>query len=118
MTDKFCTRPQVQQIATDLNAGHQTKAMQEIGHCIVSMGKHSDYARVMGMDFGKVMANEPAASKEANDAFGRLADQERSLWRSIRDTANQLNKHGLCQLTIVENKEAGPHAELSGSRCH
>jgi hypothetical protein len=118
MTDKFCTHRQINQIATDLNGGDRNKAMQEINHCVISMGRASDYGKVLGMNFGKIMANEPEASRAADQSFSRLADQERSLWQSIREAANHLSAHGLCQLTIVENKDAGPHAELNGSHCH
>ena len=118
MTDRICSKAQINKIAVQLNEGHHDAAMRQVGVCTVGLGNHSDYAKDMHKNFASVMHGDVAATQKAEGSFAKLANDERHLWQSISTAAHDKNPHGLCQLTIVENKEQGPHAEITGAKCH
>jgi hypothetical protein len=72
----------------------------------------------MHKNFAKVMHGDVQATQGVEKSFATLADGERHLWQSISSAAHNKNPNGLCQLTIVEDKDQGPHAQISGAKCH
>jgi len=117
MTDHICSQAQVDAIADSLNAGHRDSAMQLINACTADLVNGSTYAQDMQRDFSKFMIGDEGAMHNAKINFDRLAAAERTMWQSMKDAAEAKNPHGLCQLTIVDDKQVGPRLDISGKNC-
>ena len=117
MTDQICSQAQVGKIAGELNAGHREQAMSDLNTCTVHLGAASEYGQFMKDNGAKVLSGDVAATAQADTSFAKLANDERQMWQSISAAAQGEDPHGLCKLTIVEDKNNGPHAEISGQNC-
>lgn len=117
MTDSFCSPQQIDRIAAQLNAGNRDASNRLINECTINLVTNSDYYRGMTQDAEQVLRGDPEATRIAEANFEKVAEDERRLWRSMRDAANDKNPNGLCQLTIVENPAQGPSIVLTGQEC-
>lgn len=117
MPERFCSPAQMDGIAAQLNAGNRDASNRLINECTINLVTNSDYFRSMSQDAERVLRGDPEATRTAEANFARVAEDERRLWQSMRDAANNRNPNGLCQLTIVENPAQGPSIVLTGPEC-
>jgi hypothetical protein len=118
MTENFCSKDQINAVAGALNAGDRETALREINICTTNLVKGSDYAKDSPVTFPLMMLGDKQATQAAETSFAKLANDERQLWQSMSTAAQNKTPNGLCQLTIVEDKDQGPHAEINGAQCH
>jgi len=117
MNDQVCSSKEVAHVAHELNVGHRAAAIQGINLCTIDLMHSSSSGDAVKTDLAKVIQGDPAATAIADKNFAHFAKQESHLWQTIKTAAHHKDPHGLCQLTVIENKEMGPHAELNGRRC-
>jgi len=121
MPDEICSSAQIKEIATDLNAGQREDAMHGISACTFNLGNNSDYAKFMHQNGAKVLGGDAAAMTQAETSFAKLANDERQMWQSMINAATGpiggQDSQGLCKLTIVEDKNVGPHPDVRGAKC-
>lgn len=118
MSDRSCSPAQIDAIATQLNEGNRAASNRLISECVVNLPGVAAYAQDVSQNREAIMSGEPEAMRRSQAYFNQLAEQERQLWRNIRETANSRNPNGLCQLEIVEDEKMGPHANLTGDSCN
>lgn len=118
MSDKTCGPVQIDAIATQLNEGNRNAANNLINECTLSLPGATAYFNDFRQNAEAIVNGDPAAMRRSEGIFNELANQERQLWSSIRDAANNRNPNGLCKLEIVEDPQSGPHARLTGDRCN
>lgn len=117
MTETFSSGEHINQIAADLNAGHREAALVGINHSTQEVLGQTDYPRVLQENLAKFLQGDPQATKAVETSFGNAEKKELNLWQAIKDAAQAKNPHGLCQLTIVDDKVNGKHAEINGAGC-
>jgi hypothetical protein len=121
MTDEICSKAQINEIAGNLNAGHREEAMHGISACTLNLGNNSDYAKFMHQNGAKVLGGDATAMTQAETNFAKLANDERQMWQSMISAASGMaggkDSQGLCKLTIVEDKNVGPHPDVRGAKC-
>jgi hypothetical protein len=115
MSDKTCS---IDPIATQLNEGNRNAANNLINECTLSLPGATAYFNDFHQNGEAIVNGDPAATKRSEGIFNELANQERQLWSSIRDAANNRNPNGICKLEIVEDPQYGPQARLTGDKCN
>lgn len=118
MSDRSCSLGQINAIATQLNAGNRDASNRLINECTLSLPGATNYFNDFRQNGEAILNGDPAATQRSQGIFNELANQERQLWSSMRDAANNRNPNGLCKMEIVEDAQTGPRINLTGDKCN
>ncbi len=116
MNDKICSKEQIDNIATELNAGHRSEAVGLINVCTTNLVMDSDYAKFMDQNSDKVNSGDGPVMDAAKTLFDKVVAEEKTLWNSMSKAAENKNPAGLCKMTVNQDK-TGAYIEISGTDC-